>query len=266
MRRPRRSSAKFVMYFDLLIAFAERGCPVCRLLEQSSRKTLDALLYEQVNDPESRQTLVASRGFCNWHTWMMREMQVSRLGVALIGHHLLVEAIRAVGNRAAPAEPNWRQLFRQGTPQGAEGLSAWWRAGKGCPVCARLQRSERDSLRVLLDYFDEEEFAGQFARSGGLCIPHLCRALDGAPEHRSLPALIAAHCARWTALQAELDEFIRKHDYRFASEPMGAEGDSWSRTLEVLAGRPGLFGTERSRRSPGTNDSPRGSGQEIAEE
>ncbi len=35
---------------------------------------------------------------------------------------------------------------------------------------------------------------------------------------------------------AELDEFIRKNDYRFRDEPWGQERDAWLRALNALAG------------------------------
>jgi hypothetical protein len=40
----------------------------------------------------------------------------------------------------------------------------------------------------------------------------------------------------WSALQVELEELIRKFDYRFAHEPMGSEADAWERVVALLAG------------------------------
>lgn len=37
-------------------------------------------------------------------------------------------------------------------------------------------------------------------------------------------------------LLAELKEFMRKSDYRFTGEPMGAEGDSWTRAVAWVTG------------------------------
>ena len=59
----------------------------------------------------------------------------------------------------------------------------------------------------------------------------------------------AAHVVRGnhdTALAAELEEFARKNDYRFATEAVGEEGSSWRRVLDVFVGRPGVFGPERA--------------------
>ncbi len=42
-------------------------------------------------------------------------------------------------------------------------------------------------------------------------------------------------------LVTELDESIRKNDYRFVSEGFGAEGDAWIRALERLSGAAGAL-------------------------
>lgn len=86
---PRGPSSKFIAYFNLLDAFRVTGCPVCTLLEQKELRAVGALLCEQVNDPFTRDRLVGSHGFCNWHAWMLPGINNSASGVALIYHHHL---------------------------------------------------------------------------------------------------------------------------------------------------------------------------------
>lgn len=62
-------TGKFFGFFRLLDACAKSGCPACRLVEDDGRRYLDALVYEQVNDPDTRRCIRAAWGFCNWHTW-----------------------------------------------------------------------------------------------------------------------------------------------------------------------------------------------------
>ena len=86
-------SSKHIAYFQLLDAFKQPGCPVCTRLEQGATRSLDSLMYEQVNDPITRQRLVESHGFCNWHAWILPGIHNSALGVALIYRHLLQETL-----------------------------------------------------------------------------------------------------------------------------------------------------------------------------
>src|SRR3989441_3067414 len=73
-------SEKFIGYFRLLDACAQRGCPACRCVRESGRLHLDALIYEQVTDADTRRRLRASWGFCNMHAWRLLEIENSYLG------------------------------------------------------------------------------------------------------------------------------------------------------------------------------------------
>jgi hypothetical protein len=248
--RPSGGSSKFVTYYELLDAFEKPGCPVCTNLERGSLKALNDMLYEQVTDPESRRRLVESRGYCNWHAWMLPRVQNSPLGVALIYRHLLTEALACVQviRRETRERSFWRRMWERVTRAhgGPAPLLEWWRTKSRCPLCGLARQSERESLGTILDFIGEGEFAAGFGRCAGLCLAHLCEAVAIGRDHPNLPALLAAHEARWTALAGELEEFARKNDYRFAGETVGEEGSSWRRVLDVFVGRPGVFGTERT--------------------
>ena len=244
-----RDSAKYLAYFELLDAFAEPGCPVCRRLEQGSLRALDAVLYEQVNDPPTRRRLVSSHGLCNWHAWLLPRVQSSALGVAVIYHHLLKEALKRLQETIREVRPRSRRkgIWERVRRAGALPLTIleWRRKKTRCPVCSLAGRSERADLRAILDHIGEPEFAEAFARSTGLCVPHLCGALTIGGDHPNLPIVLAAHEERWQGLIGDLEEFTRKFDYRYAKEAIGDEKTSWRRALETIVGHAGVFGPER---------------------
>lgn len=101
-------SSKFITYFQLLDAFKEPGCPVCTRLEEGALRTLDGLMYEQVNDPGTRDRLVESHGFCNWHAWMLPSVHNSASGVAIIYRHLLQETLELLRSARREARPRGR--------------------------------------------------------------------------------------------------------------------------------------------------------------
>lgn len=251
--------AKFVLYYELLDAFGKPGCPVCANLERGSLKALGDMLYEQVTDPASRRRLLESGGFCNWHTWMLPRVQNSPLGAALIYGHLLQEALERLKTsrhirRESFGRRLWRRLIRK--PRDSSPLPGWWRHRGTCPLCALAGQTEMESLRMILRFMGEADFAAGFARSSGLCLPHLCQAMEIGRDDPNLSLLLAAHEVRWSILVKELAEFARKCDYRFATEVVGQEGSSWRRVLDVFAGRPGVFGPARGARPVETGDSP----------
>ena len=242
-------SSKFITYFQLLDAFQEPGCPVCTRLEQAAQKALDGLMYEQVNDPVTRDRLLESHGFCNWHAWMLPSIRNSALGVALIYRHLLQETLEHLQAASREARPRgrWQRLRERlaGSHQEPSPILAWRSKKSRCYMCSFARRSERDDLRTILEFIGEAEFAAAFARSAGLCLPHLYAAMAIGRDHPNLPTLLAIHERRWQDLSWELEEFARKFDYRYADEARGRESSSWHRVLDVFVGRAGVFGPER---------------------
>ena len=247
--RPTAASSKFVTYYELLDAFGKPGCPVCCNLERGSLKALSDMLYEQVTDPASRRRLVESRGYCNWHAWMLPKVQNSPLGSALIYRHLLMEALEHLKKSlgSIQGQSRWQRVWEWFTRKhgGSTTLLDWWSGKRQCPLCVLVRQSEQESLRTILHFIGEAEFAAGFERSAGLCLAHLCEAAVIGRDHPNLRGLLTAHEARWSALAEELEEFARKCDYRFATEAVGQEGSSWRRALDVFVGRPGVFGPER---------------------
>jgi hypothetical protein len=71
---------------------------------------------------------------------------------------------------------------------------------------------------------------------GGLCLPHLRRALPLARSPEAFAYLRDSTRTRLDALGAEMEEFIRKYDHRFRKEEWGAEADSWQRAIRWIAG------------------------------
>ncbi|MBN1920116.1 MAG: hypothetical protein JW892_02630, partial [Anaerolineae bacterium] len=80
------------------------------------------------------------------------------------------------------------------------------------------------------------EVCAALIQGGGLCLPHLRLTLQASGPAAGYRALLTAQREAWSALMAELDEFIRKNDYRFQHEPMGDERDAWLRALDALVG------------------------------
>jgi hypothetical protein len=123
-----------------------------------------------------------------------------------------------------------------------------WRRRISCPACQAVHVHERHALETLLDFLDDEVFARHFETSFGVCLPHLARAVESAPSHPGLVTLIEVQRGKQAGLIAELEEFCRKHDYRFRDEAWGAESDAWQRAIEVLVGKAGVFGNDLQRR------------------
>lgn len=215
---------------DDLLSAMRQGCPLCVLVERAERKAIDHFLYDQVNDIRQRDMLRASRGLCLPHTEMLAAGR-SALGVAILSRDIL---------RTLAAE-----LEAAGGPRG--GLKGLLGGGPGpqladkiepqavCPMCAERPRVEAPLIAGLLHNLRDAEFAAAFGASGGLCRVHLANTLRAAKPDDTRD-LAARQAATWRALEAVLDEFIRKHDYRFQEPLLEHERDVWRRAIQATSG------------------------------
>ena len=241
---------KSSVYFTLLDACQKDGCPVCRIMEEASASYLDTLFYEQVTDVGVRRKLRQARGLCNWHSWRVRQLPTAALGVAIIAQDLLEEEIARLA--ALQRQPFWQRVATGVRSRvSAQALSAYlqgWRHRSFCPACQAVREHEQHALETMLNFLDEEVFARRFeATAFGVCLPHLVRAAERHPPHPGLATLIDAQRRKYAGLVTELEEFCRKHDYRFSHEAWGIESDAWRRAIEVLAGKSAIFGNDLPR-------------------
>jgi hypothetical protein len=237
---------KSFTYFALLEAFDKQGCPVCRLVMDASLSYLDTLFYEQVNDVGVRRKLRASRGFCNWHAWQARQITSSALGVALIANDLISEEL-------ARLDTLLRVSTRQHGHQGERGKIALkairafikgWQRKAQCPACRVVLDHQRHALETVINFLHDADFMRRFERSSPVCILHTTVALENHSRHPELRRLLVLQRQKYAQLGSALQEFCRKHDYQSTHEPWGPESDAWLRAIEILAGKPALFGND----------------------
>jgi|YelNatPaOPRAMG01_1025707.scaffolds.fasta_scaffold41834_3 hypothetical protein len=217
---------------ELKEALAQPGCPLCRLAREAVGRFLAHLLYENVNDPGVRSELTLARGFCNLHAWQLEE-EGDALGTAILYRNILGALVELL-ERCLQRSKRLRQSRRVGA------LRTILQPQRPCPACRARENAEAVYIHALVSQLDDPEVRDGFLRAGGLCLPHLQRTLEVArPEQAG--ELLALQREAWTQLLEQLGEFIRKQDYRFREEGLGAEGDSWIRALAQVSGQPGVW-------------------------
>jgi hypothetical protein len=228
---------------DLLEAFGREGCPVCSLALRSVEAYLDSVSHEGgVTDPEVRDRIRESHGFCNEHAYLWLQGQ-HILGTAIIYEDVL--------NHLA-GELRSLHFEKRGWLSGVPALPGL--GGKGgrdlealaphreCLACRSLAEAEGLITDVLLESLREPEFGRAYAASPGLCLPHLRSALGSARQEGAFKLLQEAALARHEALGRELREIIRHHDYRFSREPWGEERGAERRAVRHAVGERGIRG------------------------
>jgi hypothetical protein len=186
------------------------------------------MAYEQVNDLDLRQQLRRAGGFCNPHAFQWLREARSVLGTALIYRDVLTAALEAI-EASGPANGQRPRLLR--------GLLGGRQSDAQCPACQAQSEAEARYLTALLAVLAAD--AAALADSEGLCRRHTLAAVRSG---RAGSELIVRRTREVVArMLGDLDEVIRKEDYRFRDEPRSeAERSAPSRAIGWAAGADGL--------------------------
>jgi len=221
-------------------ALSSDGCSICALLVTGMRKYLFWFLYQSVNDAHSRKRLLESKGFCRTHAWQLYQIERDEwsdsLDVALLYEEQIKDAMRALDNlkRSTPSFKPKRGLFRN---LSHPPLSPFI-PKKECPACEHQRQMEENQISSFIESLGETEFQEMYQESFGLCIPHFWKVLEATDDEASKAFLINVQRSKTERLSLLLEEYIRKHDYRFANEPKGEESQSPHRAIEMMVGKP----------------------------
>lgn len=221
-----------VLQDDLQQALLKEGCAICRISHRAVARILELVLYDQINEQNVRQAVRDGLGYCNRHAWQMREMRGSALGLTFLYRDALLQMQEQV---SAASKPDARGRFDKVRAHIARAFAP--RAE--CFGCQQQRELEGRYLSSFLHVLTDKAFVEKYAASDGLCRLHLQRAVEAAPNVTTLKTLLDTQHTIQQRLLAELNEFIRKNDYRFASEGFGREGDAWIRAVEMMSSPPG---------------------------
>ncbi len=219
--------------FEVREAVREGGCLVCSLTLRSVARLLRSVAYEQVNDLSLRAQLRKRGGFCTAHAHQWLREAHSVLGTALIYKDVLQAALREMDSPGANGQRG--RLLR-----GLLGAGSADADGPPCPACQTQTEAEARYLEALLALLAADAACvADFEASNGLCRRHTLAALRSGRSGAEHLLLRARQIV--SELIEQLDEVIRKEDYRFRHEPRSeAERTAPSRAIIWAAGMDGL--------------------------
>jgi hypothetical protein len=194
----RKERQKFVGYDDLLKVLREPECPACFIVRRSLQGFLSVALLEELAVPEFRERLRMSFGYCRQHSEYVRVASrnwLRKMGVAIVYEDLLGRVQDYMKKyHAVPVVSD-------------------------CPLCGLQEEVESYAVQIIADYCNDSEFQDHYEASSGVCLPHLrdiLKLLNG--EARRF--VMKSHVGKLEIRLGHLQEFIRKHDYRFTHEKM----------------------------------------------
>jgi hypothetical protein len=219
-------------YQTLSYACAQEGCPLCRLTQESIARYLDTWKYELFTDVDVRKELQRAQGFCNQHTWQLAHMGAI-LQLAQAYRDIITDLTERLqkdpGEGTATASGLFRRLFENNNRREPE----------QCPACRHREEAEFRYIHTLRKALLDPDFYRQLETSSGLCLHHFylsCELKMSDTPGDWLSLLRKAQLACLQRLDEQLQELIRKHDYRFKDEVRGVEMASWKRAAGMIAG------------------------------
>ncbi len=233
------SQERFVAQFaeaDLREALGGDGCPLCALAARAVSRYLAAVSRESITDVDIRASLRDAIGYCPRHAWQWLDEGHNPLGAALVYKDLVANARRALGADGAPGAASLLgRMIGRATPSSRDEALA---PRRGCPACEIQSLADSRVLDALLQFLPGPAVRDAYAQSSGVCLPHLRAALARAgSRHQAAAEALTAHCQTALGrLEASLDEFIRKQDYRYQHESIGEERDAPERATARLCG------------------------------
>jgi hypothetical protein len=132
--------------------------------------------------------------------------------------------------------PEKRSLLGGKGPLGRGALAQRLAATEPCPACRLEEDAVRRAVKTLLKHISDPDVAESYVAAGGLCLPHFTETLAQASGTAS-GSLADWQAAAFRRLRDELDELIRKHDYRFSGESITEqEAVAWTRAVAAAVG------------------------------
>ena len=238
-----RFSSREPSFAELYEAMLLEGCPICRLALRLTDRYIAVYCSDNVTDIDIRATMRTANGFCNTHAWQLPD-QRDALGLAITYGDIITNLARQL----AKADP---QLRHSWMPRWLFGWLRRWRGRlnrtsvfaetKPCPACVEQWNGELRYAAALADHAEDAMLLERYRNGDGLCLPHARLVIAAAPDWAAVGLVAAAETVRWAELRSQLDEVVRKADYRFNHESITPlERVALTRVLAVASGARGL--------------------------
>jgi hypothetical protein len=205
---------KFVGYVELLKILTKSECAACFIIHRSIRHYISLVFLEELTVPEFRMPLRESLGYCRRHSKFVVPLisNIRKMGVAIVYEDLLsiVEG-RIEETHSTPVMSR-------------------------CPLCTIEAEIDAYTIQLIADYCGDSEFQERFQASPGLCLTHL-RAILAKLDGSAREFVISMHRKHVADMLHQVEQFIRKHDYRFSKERISDEElDAWKKAIRFVTG------------------------------
>ena len=222
-------------------------CPFCYLERQAEQRAIRYTAGPGASymEPDVRAT-TDRLGFCGQHMQKLYDYG-NALGNALILQTYYVGMLQELDYQLdhfeIPDKKPLLSLKKQETRAGNTLLEWAKRKNASCFLCDKLAYNMHRYYTTFFYLIKDAEFRGKVESGKGFCLRHFAQLMEEAREslgnaqrewfYTTIPMLTRNNLAR---VQADLDWFIDKHDYRNASADWKNSRDAVARSMQKLQG------------------------------
>ncbi len=199
-------------------------CPICAAQSQALFDFFAQWQYTLSQDAAARRAFAAARGFCPVHTWQFAQI-ASPKGISE-GYAPLIDA----------ATDELRAALEQSREQVVEHVAALLPKVETCAACRVLRESEQEHIRQLLVQLAAADKQKMYARTPGLCLPHLRAALTLAAAEPAAEFLLHEQWQRLEEISEDMQSYTLKRDALRRGLSNDQEENAWRRALVQLVG------------------------------
>jgi hypothetical protein len=245
-------------YFELVEAFRQPDCAVCRMVNAALTQHIDMFIYENINNEARREEIRAARGFCSVHATVMAAGYGRMQSIAALQQDVFNDVLREwdkVNPKPAAqlADPRRattllltarltslrvKLAFVRKIRSTVHATKEAIRPRRSCLLCDYERGQEVAILQTLADDVLDPDMQEAFERSGGLCLPHFHMLLDakGLTLER-LSKLMEVEYALLRKVKADLDEYVHKQNAAYREEEAGDEAGAPVQATRLTSGR-----------------------------
>jgi hypothetical protein len=240
---------------ELKQALQESGCPLCWIGRNATARYINHLLWESVNDGETRQHFIAGLGYCPEHTRILATRDTKEYGDALGVNILYDNLASAIAGRLVtldlPKEPGLRKR-KQSTGK-SRMYANHLDPASNCRVCQSADSSMQYALKTMLEELESApgDWQPRYVASDGLCLSHLKQCLNAADHFPASAGFLREQAlSRLKRWQEGLQGYIQKHSWDQRDVPLTEnERKAWREVLAFFTDQPpsSFAGLEDSR-------------------
>ncbi len=216
---------KHTPYFKVLETLQKsKDCALCVLEKEAVHSYFEAFLYENVNDPGTRDALRESHGYCPFHAHHIAGFH-DTLALSILYKDQALLAASFLEKAASH-----RNILGE------------WTHHPMCPACRQTVQIRHHYVGILVSGMDEPEMKEAFLKYFHHCLNHFLMVLEGLHDEGLKRELAGRMRERLTGLAGRLEQYCQDCQKNASGETFDSPHRlAWKEALEISTGQKGVF-------------------------